>query len=173
MKRIIVKLMMLVFSISLLFNGCASSKLEVKNHFRFEVIDSVLKKNNGNICFVLSNIDSYSIDKYNVLHCHYCEKENNKIIDSIYFFILSEKEKDSTIDLELYEKLSNSEKYCLNIFTVDTLIKTGAKFRGYNVGFAYDDGSGNTISFWRNERIVAKVYFCNDIKDKYILKKRN
>jgi hypothetical protein len=173
MKKIIIKFIILIFPVGLLFNGCASSKQEVKNHYKFNVIDSVLEKNNGNICFEISNIDSYSIDKYNVLHCNYCVKENNEIVDSIYFFILSEKEKDSTINLELYEKLNNYEKYCLNLFTVDTLIKTGARYRGYNVGFAYDDGSGNSISFWKNERIVAKVYFCKDIKDKYILKNRN
>ena len=158
-----------LFSLCVFFGGCASSKEEIKNHFRFEIIDSVLKKNDGKICFELSNIDYKMFDKYYVFHCDYFVNKNNKIIDTVYFFILSEKDKDSTIDLKLYEKLNNSEKYYINLSTMDSLKRTDAGIRG-DAGFSYEDNDGCSILFWRDGRIVSKVYFSNEIKNIYIKK---
>jgi hypothetical protein len=169
MRYKIILSIFILLSICTFFEGCASSKQEEKNHFRFEVIDSALNKHNGNLCFELRNIDYKMFDKYIVLHCDYFVNKNNKIIDTVYFFILSEKDEDSTIDLKLYEKLNNSEKYCINLFTIDTLKRTDARIRG-DAGFYYDDNDGCSILFWRDGKIVSKVYFSNGIKNIYIKK---
>jgi hypothetical protein len=159
----------LLFLISVLFGGCASSKQEEKNQFRFEVIDSVLKKNNGNICFEIFHIDSKSFDKYYVIDCNYYINKNNKIIDTVFFFILSEKENDVIIDINDYEKLFEEENYCLKLFSIDTLMTTTINITTYNPTLILDPN----LVFYENGKIVAKVYFCKDIKDKYVLKNRN
>lgn len=157
---------MLVFSISFLFNGCTSSKQEVKSHYRFEIIDSVLKKNKGNICARLTGINTNEFIDYNILSFDYNIQEND-FKDTLYFFVISKK--NIIVDTNDYKNLIKGKTYSLFLEKIDTLIKA-------RVTRSFDRGGGEKrmldpdLMYWENGKFMVKLYISKDINDVFIRK---
>jgi hypothetical protein len=157
----------ILFLLLIFVGGCTSSNHDEENHYRFDGIDSVLRKRGGNLCAKLIYIDSTDFKEYYCMLFTYFE-ENNMKLDSIDFYVLSEKDNDKNINLNLYENFESNKAYCLGFFEVDTIISA-------KLSHPLDRGGGEiilirNIPFWSDGKFVAKVYFSNDIMDKYVLK---
>jgi hypothetical protein len=166
MKKIIVRFILLIFPVGLLFNGCASSKQEVKNHYKFNVIDSVLEKNNGVIFARLAGINTNEFIDYNILSFDYIIQEKD-FNDTLYFFVISQK--NIVIDTNYYISLIKGKSYDLYLEKIDTLIEA-------RVTRSLDRGGGETriidpdLIYWENGKFMIKLYISKDINDVFIRK---
>lgn len=167
------KILLSIFLIPFIFVliGCSSSNVKEGSRYRFDRIDSILIKNNGNICARLQDIGSDFYPEYNVMTFCY-EHINRGNIDTILFVVLSGKSLNDTISFNEYESLKTNEEYCLNLETQKTPLQAQVSIRGKEYCFVqYLDEEAN-LKFYEKGYIVAKVYKSMDIKGIYILKNK-
>lgn len=165
MHKIIISFIILINSV-LFIAGCSTSEPEVKNPFRFDIIDSVLRKNDGIINAELHSYFSTDCKKYNIFNFDYFLKEkNNK--DTIIFFVLSRKENFS--DTADYKRMERRKSYDLNLIKIDTPITAKLKInmQGDHIVLMLEPD----LKFWKDGKIISTMYFSNEIKDIYIKEK--
>jgi hypothetical protein len=164
MKNILTSFFILINSIFLI-TGCSSSEPEEKNHYRFDIIDSVLNKSNGKITAVLHSYGPTYCKRYNIFNFDYYLKEKYDL-DTIYFFVISRKENFS--DSIEYKLMNIGESYNLNLIKIDTSITAiiNVPINGPHKCLILEPN----LLFWRDGKIVAKCYYSNEIKDVYIKK---
>ncbi|MFA5403893.1 MAG: hypothetical protein WC358_03055 [Ignavibacteria bacterium] len=166
MKKIFYNIVIIFSPLFVLIDGCSSSNLEYKNHYRFNVIDSVLRKSNGKIYARLAGINKNEFIDYNILSFDYIIQEKN-FKDTLYFFVISPK--NIVIDTNYYISLIKGKSYDLYLEKIDTLIEA-------RVTRSYDRGGGETriidpdLIYWENGKFMIKLYISKDINDVFIRK---
>jgi hypothetical protein len=166
MRNIINISISLLFLVCVLFGGCASSKMEEKSYYRSEIIDSILKYNNGKINAKLHNITQKEFKEYYLMDfCYFINKNN--LIDTVFFIVLSPKNNEKLVDTNIYDKLNIGIVYNLNLFSIDSLVNATLLSRtDYAIVYNF-----NEIIYSRG-KFRIKVYFSNYISGEYILKNR-
>jgi hypothetical protein len=166
MYQIILKLTLFPF-VLLIFNGCSSYNCKDE-----KCISSDIRLVNNNVrddCFVLDGIDTLFLEEYYCLW--FISDENNyKKGDTNAFCVLSDKNLDSNIDLNMYERLNEGELYCINLNKMDSSIKVTLG-PGSPLGNSFKILIDDKV-FYDYGKIVAEVFFSNDIVGKYILKEK-
>jgi hypothetical protein len=152
----------------ILLMGCSSSNVSKESKYQFEIIDSILKNNNGIICAKLEFIDDILYKEYNIMTFFYVRLKLNKI-DTILFVVISAKEIKDTINLKDFDSLKENEKYCLSLAKENTPIKVEFMIRGAEIYKQYLDYESKLV-FYEKGYIVAKVFSATNIKGVYILK---
>jgi hypothetical protein len=146
-NNIIIKVLFIFLGI--MITGCSSSNYDGNRYVKFIHLDT-----------------NTFVDYYRMVFNPNINNLNEN--DTCVLYLISKKEKNDSIDLFKYESLVENNIYCINLFSLDTPISAEMKRlndRGGGVRLYIEDEL-----FWDNGKIVAKVYFSNDIKGKYILK---
>ncbi len=153
------KLFLMVIIITLHF-GCSSSIISTRG-FEKNPIDSLFSLHDNNICAKLENIDSTMCREYNVLAFRYIDSATIRL-DTLAFFLLTEKKSLHGATLGDYEKLMIHYDYCFNVIGVDTLVPAHcynkSRFTNFEISIAPGD-----ILFWSNEKFRIKMYTSSDI----------
>jgi len=148
--------------------GCSSSNITHRGFDKKNPIDSLLLLHDNNICVKLENIDSTMCREYNVLAFRYIDSAAIRL-DTLAFFLLTEKKSLHGATLGDYEKLMIHYDYCFNVIGVDTLVTAHCHNKSRSTNFEISIAPGD-ILFWSNEKFRIKMYTSSDIVGLYIKK---
>jgi hypothetical protein len=118
----------------------------------------------GETCIRLRGIDSVTYIEYYALWF----PNSYSVFDTSGYYVFTNKNDNDNINLKEYELIRKGKTYCLNLFTVDSLVSASLlnNRSGNNVKIIVEPN----LILYDKGKIMIKVYFSNDLKGKYVLK---
>lgn len=124
------------------------------------------------VCSRLIQLDTSLIKEYNA----FLFSNKYSIGDTNVYFVITRKNIYDKVCLKNYELIKNGNDYCFTLYSVDypidanIIINSKINIRGQK--YIQEVSIGSYVLVWEDGKIISKVYFSDDLKEKYILKGR-